>query len=265
MTGGTRGLKSELLAGKHAVVTGGAGGIGAAVTDILLAHGARITSLGRRPAPLVQPSAPEQRAGLHHFVADVTDPDSVAKAFAAARVQFGDIAILVNNAGQAGSSSFLKTDLQLWRRMISANLDGTFHCSQAALPDMLAAGWGRIVNIASTAGLTGYAYVSAYCAAKHGVVGLTRALALEIATKGITVNAVCPGFTDTEMTRETVATIVAKTSRTPEQAQTELASRNPQKRLVKPEEVANAVAWLCLPGSEAVTGQTITVAGGEVM
>lgn len=265
MSGGARGLTSQLLAGKHTVITGGARGIGAAVTDILLAHGARVTSLGRRPPSSPETSALEQRAGFHHVIADVTDPDSVAKAFAAARAQFGEIAILVNNAGQAGSSPFLKTDMQLWRRMISANLDGTFHCSQAALPDMLAAGWGRIVNIASTAGLTGYAYVSAYCAAKHGVVGLTRALALEVATKGITVNAVCPGFTDTEMTRQTVANIVEKTSRTPEQAQAELASRNPQKRLVQPEEVANAVAWLCLPGSEAVTGQTITVAGGEVM
>ena len=265
MTGEAGGLKSELLAGKHAMVTGGARGIGAAVTDLLLAHGARVTSLGRTPISSRETSAIEQRAGFHHVVADVTDPDSVAKAFAAARARFGEIAILVNNAGQAGSSPFLKTDLQLWRRMISANLDGTFHCSQAALPNMLAVGWGRIVNIASTAGLAGYAYVSAYCAAKHGVVGLTRALALEVATKGITVNAVCPGFTDTEMTRETVANIVEKTSRTPEQAQTELVSRNPQKRLVQPEEVANAVAWLCLPGSEAVTGQTITVAGGEVM
>ena len=130
---------------------------------------------------------------------------------------------------------------------------------------MLAAGWGRIVNIASTAGLIGYGYVTAYCAAKHGVIGLTRALALEVAAKGVTVNAVCPGFTDTDIVKESVAKIVAKTGRTAEQARAELASRNPQKRLVLPEEVANAVAWLCLPGSEAVTGQAIAVAGGEVM
>jgi NAD(P)-dependent dehydrogenase (short-subunit alcohol dehydrogenase family) len=129
---------------------------------------------------------------------------------------------------------------------------------------MLEAGWGRIVNIASTAGLIGYGYVSAYCAAKHGVIGLTRALALEVATKGITVNAVCPGFTDTDMLKETVANIVAKTGRTSEQTRTELAARNPQRRLVQPDEVANAVAWLCLPGSEAITGQAIAVAGGEV-
>jgi NAD(P)-dependent dehydrogenase (short-subunit alcohol dehydrogenase family) len=149
--------------------------------------------------------------------------------------------------------------------MMAVNLDGTFHCTQAALPGMLAGGWGRIVNIASTAGLFGYGYVTAYCAAKHGVVGLTRALALEVATKGVTVNAVCPGYTDTDIVKETVANIAAKTGRTPEEAQSELTSRNPQKRLIRPEEVANAVAWLCLPGSEAITGQAIAVAGGEVM
>jgi NAD(P)-dependent dehydrogenase (short-subunit alcohol dehydrogenase family) len=149
--------------------------------------------------------------------------------------------------------------------MMTVNLDGTFHCIQAALPGMLNAGWGRIINIASTTGLIGYAYVTAYCASKHAVVGLTRALALEVATKSVTVNAVCPGFTDTDLLKESVANIVAKTGRTPEEAHAELAARNPQKRLVQPDEVANAVAWLCLPGSEAVTGQTIAVAGGEVM
>jgi NAD(P)-dependent dehydrogenase (short-subunit alcohol dehydrogenase family) len=197
--------------------------------------------------------------------ADVSDPESVKKAFDSARTRFGEIAILVNNAGQAASAPFLKTDSDLWRRMMAINLDGTFHCTQAALPGMLAGGWGRIVNIASTAGLIGYGYVTAYCAAKHGVVGLTRALALEVATKGVTVNAVCPGYTDTDIVKETVANIAAKTGRTAEQAQAELTSRNPQKRLVRPEEVANAVAWLCLPGSEAITGQAIAVAGGEVM
>ncbi len=129
-------------------------------------------------------------------------PESVAKAFASARGRFGEIAILVNNAGQAASAPFLKTDPALWRKMMAVNLDGTFHCTQAALAGMLAAGWGRIINVASTAGLTGYGYVTAYCAAKHGVVGLTRALAVEVATKGVTVNAVCPGFTDTDIVRE---------------------------------------------------------------
>lgn len=197
--------------------------------------------------------------------ADVTIPGSVKKAFDSAREHFGEVQILVNSAGSASSAPFLKTDVDLWRQMMSVNLDGTFYCVQAALPGMLAAEWGRIVNVASTAGLIGYAYVTAYCAAKHGVIGFTRALALELATKGVTVNAVCPGYTDTDMVKKAVANIVAKTGRTPQQARSELAARNPQKRLVQPEEVANAVAWLCLPGSEAVTGQAITVAGGEVM
>jgi NAD(P)-dependent dehydrogenase (short-subunit alcohol dehydrogenase family) len=149
--------------------------------------------------------------------------------------------------------------------MHAVNLDGTFHCTQAALPDMLAAGWGRIVNVASTAGLTGYGYIAAYCASKHAVIGLTRALAVEVATKGITVNAVCPGYTDTEMVKETVANIVDKTGRTPDQALTELTARNPQRRLIKPQEVAATVAWLCLPDSDSITGQAIAISGGEVM
>ena len=159
----------------------------------------------------------------------------------------------------------MKTDFALWRSMMQINLDGTFHCTQAALPDMLSGKWGRIVNIASTAGLIGYAYVSAYCAAKHGMIGLTRSLALEVANKGVTVNAVCPGYTETEMLQRTIDGIIAKTGRTPTEARAELSSKNPQKRMIQPEEVANAVTWLCLPGSEAITGQSIAVAGGEVM
>jgi len=266
VTEASRGHSSQLLSGKHALVTGGSRGIGAAVTEMLLAQGARVTSVNRTSTAMPNRAmAGESRDALHHVAADISDPESVQKAFESARGRFGEIAILVNNAGQAASAPFLKTDAALWRRMMAVNLDGTFHCTQAALPGMLAAAWGRIVNIASTAGLIGYGYVTAYCAAKHGVVGLTRSLALEVATKGVTVNAVCPGYTDTDIVKEAVANIVAKTGRTPEQAQVELASRNPQKRLVRAEEVANAVAWLCLPGSEAITGQAIAVAGGEIM
>ena len=178
---------------------------------------------------------------------------------------FGPVAILVNNAGAAESAPFVRTSLALLRRMLEVNLIGTFLCSRAALPDMLEAGFGRIVNVASIAGLKGAAYVSAYCAAKHGVIGLTRALALETATKGITVNAVCPSYTDTDMTRAAVANIVAKTGRSAADAEMELVRKNPQGRLIRPEEVAATVLWLCAPGAEAITGQAIAVAGGEVM
>jgi NAD(P)-dependent dehydrogenase (short-subunit alcohol dehydrogenase family) len=256
---------SQLLAGKHALVTGGARGIGVSVTRQLLAHGAKVTTLGRNSAPGNRVDAPGESPELQHIVADVSEPATVTKAFEDARTRFGPIEILVNSAGQAGSAPFLKTDPKLWRQMMTVNLDGTFHCMQAALPGMLAANWGRIINIASTAGLMGYGYVSAYCAAKHGVIGLTRAVALEVATKQITINAVCPGYTDTDMVENSLANIVAKTGRTREQTLTELLSRNPQKRLIKPEEVANAIAWLCLPGSESVTGQAIAISGGEVM
>ena len=176
--------------------------------------------------------------------------------------------ILVNNAGQAASLPFAKTDWALWPQMLNVNLTGTFLCTQAALPSMLQAAAdgtpGRIVNVASTAGLQGYAYVSAYSAAKHGVIGLTRSLALELARKGITVNAICPGYTETDIVAEAIANIVHKTGKTPEQARAALAERNPQQRLVQPEEVAHAVLSVCLPGSSAINGQAIAVDGGEL-
>jgi NAD(P)-dependent dehydrogenase (short-subunit alcohol dehydrogenase family) len=253
---------SQVLASKHAVVTGGARGIGAAVTRALVAHGARVTMLGRSAAP---EGDLDGGSHLHYAQADVCEPATLSKAFDSARTSFGPIHILVNNAGQGRSAPFLKTDVELWRSMMQVNLDSIFHCIHQVLPAMLDAGWGRIVNIASTAGLTGYSYVSAYCAAKHGVVGLTRALALEVATKGVTVNSVCPGYTETQMLQRTVDGIVAKTGRTAAEARAELSTRNPQNRIIQPEEVANAVTWLCLPGSEAVTGQSIAIAGGEVM
>lgn len=253
---------SQALAGKHAVVTGGARGIGAAVTRALVALGANVTMLGRSAAAADDLACSPH---LHYTQADVCEPESLGKALDSARSSFGPIHILVNNAGQGRSAPFLKTDFAFWRSMIQVNLDGTFHCIHHVLPAMLSAGWGRIVNIASTAGLIGYGYVTAYCAAKHGVVGLTRSLALEVATKGVTVNAVCPGYTETEMLQRTIDGIVAKTGRTPAEARAELSSKNPQKRMIQPEEVANAVTWLCLPGSEAITGQSIAVAGGEVM
>src|SRR5438270_6303615 len=265
MSSPAAGQCSQLLKPKHALVTGGARGIGLAITRMLLAHGARVTVVGRNRELLEQSAQSLKECGeVAGATADVSDPDAVGRAFNDARDRFGAIHILVNNAGQASSAPFLKTDSKLWRRMMSVNLDGTFYCTQAALPDLLNAGWGRVVNVASIPGLGGASYMAAYGASKHAVVGLTRSLAMEVAAKGITVNAVCPGYTETDMVEQAVSNIVAKTGRTPHDARIELASHNPQKRLVQPQEVANAVLWLCLPGSEAITGQAIIVAGGEV-
>ena len=257
---------ARTLAGKHALVTGGARGIGAAIARQLLEAGARVSLVGRSESALTSAVAELRELGeVDGFSADVAQGDSVKRAFDQARERFGSIDILVNNAGQAASAPFLKTDEAIWQQMLAVNLTGTFLCTREALPDMLAAKWGRVVNVASTAGLTGYGYVAAYCAAKHGVIGLTRSLALEVATKGITVNAVCPGYTETDIVRDGVANIVAKTGRTEEQAHAELAAGNPQKRLVQPIEVAGTVLWLCLPASGAMNGQSLAVAGGEVM
>lgn len=253
------------LSTHHAVVTGAARGIGRAVAQALAAQGATLTLMGRSLDPL-QALARELSGGPHASVAvDVADPASVAQAFASAREQVGPIAILVNNAGQADSAPFMKTSLELWQRMLAVNLTGSFLCAQAALPDMLAAGFGRIVNVASTAGLKGYAYVSAYAASKHGVVGLTRSLALEVARKGVTVNAVCPGYTETDILRDSIANAVAKTGRSEAQVREQFTAGNPQGRTVQPEEVSDAVCWLCSPAASAITGQAISVSGGEVM
>lgn len=251
---------------RHALVTGGGRGIGAAVAAALLAAGHRVTVTGRDRQTLQDMVRQHADSGRCQAVAmDVTDRESVARGMAQARAGFGPIAILVNNAGQAESAPFQKTDAGLFERMLAVNLHGVFHCTQAALGDMLAASWGRVVNIASTAGLVGYAYVAAYCAAKHGVIGLTRALALEYASKGITVNAVCPGYTETDIVRTAVANIVAKTGRDEAQARSELAKGNPMRRLVAPQEVADSVLWLCGAGAASINGQSIAVAGGEVM
>ena len=259
-------LRSDSLAGKHAFVTGGGRGIGASVARALLLHGARVPVSSRDAARLENIVSELGGLGAIDFVViDIEAPASVAEAFSLARSRAGPVDILVNNAGQAQSAPFSATDEALWQHMLAVNLTGTFHCTHAALPDMLGSGWGRIVNVVSTAGLTGYRYVSAYCAAKHGVIGLTRSLALELATKGITVNAVCPGYTDTDIVRDAIANIVAKTGRSEDAARADLSAGNPQKRLVLPEEVANAVAWLCLPGSDAMNGQALAVAGGEIL
>jgi 3-hydroxybutyrate dehydrogenase len=253
------------LSGKHAFITGGGRGIGAACAQALRQRGASITIGGRDLETLAATAAllGLPPGAIQHI--DVTDEQSVQTAMAAAAGLFGPIAILVNNAGQARPAPFLKTSSEHFQQMLDVNLTGAFHCTQAVLPQMLLSGWGRIVNVASTAGLKGYQYVSAYVAAKHGLIGLTRALALELATKGITVNAVCPGYTETDIVRDAIANIVQKTGRTAQQARAELAAANPQQQLIQVEQVASTVAWLCLPESSAMNGQSIAVAGGEVM
>jgi NAD(P)-dependent dehydrogenase (short-subunit alcohol dehydrogenase family) len=253
---------------RHALVTGAGSGIGRAIALALAASGLQVSLCGRRAAPLEAVRSEIMAAGGNATVFDgfdVGDAQSVEAGIAGAVARSGDIAVLVNCAGEAPSAPFEKTDMTLWNRVIGINLTGTFLVTQAALPSIRRAGRGRIVNIASTAGLTGYAYVSAYCASKHGVIGLTRALALELARTDITVNAVCPGFTDTPLIDGAVETISNKTGRTEEEARASLARANPQGRLVTPDEVADAVLWLVSEKATAITGQAIPVAGGEVL
>ena len=246
------------LAGRRALVTGGGRGIGRAIAATLAAAGADVTVLGRDAARLER--VVEAGEAARALVADVTDADAMDRALGEA----GALDILVANAGAARSASFARSDEVLFRTMLDVNLMGTVYAARAALPAMVAAGRGRIVAVASTAGLKGYPYVSAYCAAKHAVVGLVRALALETARMGITVNAVCPGFADTDIVAESLERIVARTDRTRDEALADLTRHNPQGRLVDPREVADAVLWLCGPGASAVTGQAVAVAGGEV-
>ena len=248
------------FAAQHAVITGGGSGIGAAIAKAMAEAGARVTLLGRNAERLRNKA---QELGIESQVTDVTDRGQVATAFAAAAEQNGTVTILVNNAGAAEAMPFGKMDDALWDSLIAVNLTGVYNCTKAAIGAMAEAGSGRVVNIASTAALTGYAYVSAYCAAKHGVVGLTRALALEYATKGVTVNAVCPGYTNTEIIEKAIDKIVAATGRSRDEALAEMINDNPQRRLIEPEEVAATVMWICQ--QESITGQAIAVAGGEVM
>jgi len=249
------------LSGRHALVTGGGTGVGAALALALAQAGARVTIAGRRQEPLER--AADRHARLRWVTGDVTDPPSVLAMFARASIAHGPADIVVANAGAALSKPFLKTDASDLRSMLDVNLAGVFHVWQAALQPMLDAGWGRLIAIASTAGLKGYAYVSGYCAAKHGVIGLTRALALETAKTSVTVNAVCPGYTQTPMLEQAVDNIMRKTGRSRADAEDALKASNPQGRFVQPEEVAQTVLWLCSAGAGSVTGQAISLSGGE--
>ena len=251
------------LEGQIALVTGAGTGIGAAIATALDAAGATVALAGRRKEPLEDAAATLSHG--HVFTADITDELQVTGMVAKVTQELGAPIILVNNAGAAQSAPFERTDLALWNAMLGVNLTGAFLCARSVLPPMKRAKAGRIVNIASTAGLKGYDYVAAYCAAKHGLVGMTRALAGEVARHGITVNAVCPGFTETPMLDESLGTIADKTGMSRDDAAKALSGTNPQGRFVTPREVADAVLWLVEPGSAAINGQAIAVAGGEVM
>jgi NAD(P)-dependent dehydrogenase (short-subunit alcohol dehydrogenase family) len=255
---------AQTLEGKHALITGGGTGIGAAIARALAQAGAAMSIAGRRAEPLERMAAELPRTKA--IVADVTSEADCTAMAAAATTAHGPVDILIANAGAAESVPAAKLDLAHWQRMIDVNLTGAFLSAKAVLPDITRgeARGRRIVFVASTAGLKGYAYVAAYCAAKHGVVGLARALAAELAPRGVTVNAVCPGFTETSLLEASLANITTRTGRTRAEAETDLKRLNPQSRFITPQEVAETVLWLCTPAAQSITGQAISISGGEV-
>ena len=256
----------QYLTDKHCVVTGGGRGIGAAIAEELARLGATVTIMGRDRGRLERELGQlKARFGGEHAAepCDVTDQASVSRAFDAARVRHGHPWVLVNNAGAAMSARFTETTREAWDDMLATNLTSAFLCCQQVLPAMLDAGSGRIVNVGSIASVKGAARLAAYTAAKHGLIGLTRALASETVKRGITVNAVCPGYTDTGMAQMAVDNLVTGRGVTPDEAKRMILGTIPRGRLIEPAEVASAVGWLCSPGASAVTGQAIVLAGGE--
>ena len=250
-----------MISGRHALVTGGGTGVGRAIAVALAGAGVDVTICGRREATLDAVAVASDR--IFAIPADVTDEGSMAQLYEAAEEQRGPFDIVIANAGMAGSAPAAKTALADWKQTIEVNLTGAFLTVRPALPGMIERATGRIIFIASTAGLKGYPYVAPYVAAKHGVVGLMRALTAETAKAGLTVNAICPGFTETELLEKSVQRIIGKTGRSAAEARASLASTNPQGRFVQPEEVAAAVLWLCSDGAASITGQALSVSGGE--
>jgi NAD(P)-dependent dehydrogenase (short-subunit alcohol dehydrogenase family) len=255
-------VRADTLSGRRAVITGASRGIGAAIAARLAAAGAQTVLIGRDANALAEQA--KRIPNSQSVICDVINAEQVEKIFAELLAR-APIDILINNAGAAESAPLSKTSDAMLERMLSVNLVSAFGCTRAVLPAMLARGFGRIVNVASIAGLRGYAYVTAYVAAKHALVGFTRALAMEVIQKGITVNAVCPGYTDTDLVRGAASAIAEKTGRSDDEVVQEMIRTNPQGRLIRPEEVAETVAWLCGPETDSITGQAIPIAGGEIM
>ena len=256
------------LKGQHAVITGGSRGIGAAISNYLAHLGADISLTGRTEKTLAKQAnyiRNNYKVKVHTALGNMADEADVNRCLTSATKELGTVHILINNAGVGKSAPFHRMDTDLWNEIIGLNLTGTYLCTKQVFSEMREMGYGRIVNISSTVGLRGYPYIAAYCAAKHGVIGLTRTLALECVKKGITVNAICPGYTDTDLVSEAVDAIIEKTGKHREEIQSEIDNISPMGRMVTPDEVAETVAWICLPSSASITGQSIVVSGGAVM
>ena len=256
------------LKGQHAVITGGTRGIGAAISIYLARLGANISLTGRTEKTLAQQAQQirsKYKVKVHTAAGNMADEADVNRCLTSATKELGTVHILINNAGVGKSAPFHRMDTDLWNEIIGLNLTGTYLCTKQVFSEMREMGYGRIVNISSTVGLRGYPYIAAYCASKHGVIGLTRTLALECVKKGITVNAICPGYTDTDLVSEAVDEIVKMTGKHRKEIQSEIDDISPMGRMVTPDEVAETVAWICLPSSASITGQSIVVSGGAVM
>jgi 3-hydroxybutyrate dehydrogenase len=258
-------VTADALRGRTAVVTGGGRGVGAAVACRLAGAGAEVLVASRTAADVERVAACLREEGrlAHAVTCDVAEPSSIERMAEAARHALGRVDILVNNAGAAVAAPIHRTSLDDWSRMLAVNATGAFLCLKAFLPDMVERGWGRVVNVASVVGLTADRYIAAYAASKHALVGLTRAAAAEVAARGVTVNAVCPGYLRTQMTEETIARIMQTTGRSEEQTLEALLQRSPQRRLIEPDEVAETVLFLCTDAARGITGESIVIDGGE--